>query len=1785
MANKLFYIKDKRYSVPEEEVDEFIDKSFSGGFQPEPAQRYYAGGRRFTVPDKEFSKFSKYMERLGTEYETQDDFDSRAMGESRSIRNEGPAGLGNTALGTLKNMALSVPAAGRMMGGALADKFQSPPSVPPVQASVASPAAPAPSLPEPPNNGQKWLQNLQETASAIQRAPMAPEVVQPPISTVTPVQTNMPVINQEQVQIPQEAVAVPEPYQSILDQQPEQTNAPQDFTSPMNTNVPAIDQTQTEKSEPGTGDFLGNAAKRGLLQAELAKELQKDAPDIQRIAEINRESTDLVASPAFNKFNQAKSFKETMQTLAKNPIAITAELITQSGLSQLSTLKDVAPPRVAAGAAGGGALGLAGGPFAELTVPAGLLIGGQAGFIESMGKSSFMLETSGKIMESLSDLGVDINNANALEKAFADKKLMKTLNTVAQAKGVPIAALDMFSAMIGGKLFKSPAGTLIGKAGAGAGELGVQMALGAGGEALGQKSAGEDFNVSAVVAEALGELGSGPAEIAQGRIVSALTTPETKATTAQKETLPEPTSSPTEEIKPELIKEAVKEKPISSEQSISTPKGQAVTTANVEAEKGGQTPVKTGTVPAIAKTPKGEILTAQQQAFNRIGQLQAVNDGNKFIRDADRLSKGNRSESIKIRKQMRRDWNFSMKESQNDLYEASNPKYKIGDIVEVQLSDTVKQKVRLEQADFDIQMSAQNVVDSGGPISMEFTGISGHVLESTIPAQIGDSIEIYASQKIGNDLLGNTIEYNPKSLFGNITKPQETKAETPLPAKPELPPETEISAKPKVKEAKGETLKQQPKPKKVAEPKAKKVKSVKSMNRAELVAELKLARVETKGMLKHELQKQVDSLRTENISEKTAVVPEKKVAIPESEEITFDENGDPVDGKTGKPIFNEKGGLNEAELTSEEKSKVIQSLESGEQKIKDRIAKRKQEGRLYSGIDPEATFDYAALGAIKIAKGVVNFTEWSTQMIKEFGDAIKPHLKKIYSQSLIKYRRELNTKRQKTPKKEFTAKAQSEIMDEWFADADERTQQGNIETAKIQRRIKDSLGKKLSMIRAKKVDKAIQLNIDLRGKEGEIRKYFDTLTSEQQETVTQSQNLTPEQIKIADDLIAINKEIGEESLDKGVINNVIDNYTMRLWDFDTNSTKSPAFSRSTKRAKPRKLSSILEGWSKGYKLKINGASTAHQVMSEQIARTIANNQLIENGKGLDVFSTTHFEGWEKIDNPAFSEYAWRGQKEEGAVYGRNFFISDEGAVFEKTSLYAPEQLANKLNDIIGNQDVAPTMEKIEKFNAVTKSILLTTSLFHHQAYIRSYLIGSDVSPVSQITEPIRGIAGSLKYILGGNPLKLPVRAINPFGQMTAGIKNMKGFQEGQQAIINFSPEIKELVRGGLTLGKIQDWNEAVFQKMSDNFRKKFDNIPVARSIVNKITDFRDEQTRILFQEIGPSLKAQAALLEYKHELKKSKKAIESGKDSVHDVALRVAKLINDDFGGLHHGRLGRSQRTTRLLNVLELAQDWTHSNVRSMVKTIVERNPDTGKMQLSKGYEGKIYRRFWTRIAFRAALWTTVWNLIMATIDDDDKRTGESISDKFINTFKQAYKQGNLRWMDVDITPAYRKIYRLLKKDPDMDSRKYFSLIGHFRDPIKFLSHPIRAAKHKSSVFMRMFFDAIFGEDWRGKRFSEIDELMSVDEKGHYSTTSIKGGYRAGQKKGGRLKGKISKWDFGKSGPIEYKEIPSYLIYEALSSMPVQIQQGFAFAIGEADAFDAITKGLGFHTSTSHPTK
>jgi len=100
-----------------------------------------------------------------------------------------------------------------------------------------------------------------------------------------------------------------------------------------------------------------------------------------------------------------------------------------------------------------------------------------------------------------------------------------------------------------------------------------------------------------------------------------------------------------------------------------------------------------------------------------------------------------------------------------------------------------------------------------------------------------------------------------------------------------------------------------------------------------------------------------------------------------------------------EPALTNDGGVAEVpkSIVPPKVQERLGALDSAANEARQRIASRGTTAK--TGIDPQDLYDYSIIGADYIAKGTVKFAEWSSEMVKEFGETIKPHLKRMYNVS------------------------------------------------------------------------------------------------------------------------------------------------------------------------------------------------------------------------------------------------------------------------------------------------------------------------------------------------------------------------------------------------------------------------------------------------------------------------------------------------------------------------------------------------------------------------------------------------------------------------------------------------------------------------------------------------------------------------------------------------------------------------------------------------------------------
>ena len=442
----------------------------------------------------------------------------------------------------------------------------------------------------------------------------------------------------------------------------------------------------------------------------------------------------------------------------------------------------------------------------------------------------------------------------------------------------------------------------------------------------------------------------------------------------------------------------------------------------------------------------------------------------------------------------------------------------------------------------------------------------------------------------------------------------------------------------------------------------------------------------------------------------------------------------------------------------------------------------------------------------------------------------------------------------------------------------------------------------------------------------------------------------------------------------------------------------------------------------------------------------------------------------------------------------------EGEVYGRNFLVTPEGTLLERRQLYALKEQAKNLNNNLGVSKLTKVPGVKT-LTKYNAIIKAWILQTSL---------FHHLAFMRSYYLGTNHKKFKEMSVR------------KAYKQGIKAVEQEDPVVMLGVENGLTLGLKQDWNESLLQEKTI-IGKILDKTKATKIVKDKITALRQAQADFLFGEFGAGLKAKAFIIEFRHQAKKNPT------ENVNVIAKRVANLINDDFGGLHLQRLGRNPTLQHIFRLFALAPDWTESNIRSMVKTV----------SAGTKSERRMYRRVWAGILTKGILLTVFANLLL---------NGED----FEEVYERAWREGGLKWLDVDVTNIYKAL------GGKTENRKYFSILGHFKDPLKFATHPIRSAKHKGSVIFRFFHDALTGVDWAGRGFTDADKLFA--------------------------EGKTVEWGW-KKGPIGYTQLPSFILNQIKGFQPVQIQNLLSWISGEMEAFDAFANSIGLGVRTTYGDK
>lgn len=309
--------------------------------------------------------------------------------------------------------------------------------------------------------------------------------------------------------------------------------------------APRFDPSQAfevvDDGQTGLIEGVGNSLKRGWTMSQMASEMEKPAPDPQRVAALQQE---MQAAPPSAEYmtvmDDRRAPEESWTAFKSDPVKVLAELMGESFSAFAGQMIEKAPNRVAIGLGAGAGMGAS---VAGIGAVPGGFIGAGAGFAEASGAASYSLEMAGGVLEAMEQAGVPLDNPEALGQALQDPQRMQLAREFAQRKAVPIAIFDGASAVIGGRMFGGGKVTsAMQRLGQGMAETFAQAAMGASGEASGQLAqSGGITSGRAILAEGVAEIPTGLVEIGAGQLSQAGATANPPVATAR---APAPAAAP-----------------------------------------------------------------------------------------------------------------------------------------------------------------------------------------------------------------------------------------------------------------------------------------------------------------------------------------------------------------------------------------------------------------------------------------------------------------------------------------------------------------------------------------------------------------------------------------------------------------------------------------------------------------------------------------------------------------------------------------------------------------------------------------------------------------------------------------------------------------------------------------------------------------------------------------------------------------------------------------------------------------------------------------------------------------------------------------------------------------------------------------------------------------------------------------------------------------------------------------------------------------------------------------
>lgn len=644
-------------------------------------------------------------------------------------------------------------------------------------------------------------------------------------------------------------------------------------------------------------------------------------------------------------------------------------------------------------------------------------------------------------------------------------------------------------------------------------------------------------------------------------------------------------------------------------------------------------------------------------------------------------------------------------------------------------------------------------------------------------------------------------------------------------------------------------------------------------------------------------------------------------------------------------------------------------------------------------------------------------------------------------------------------------------------------------------------------------DIAVQLLLDVGGKENlkaEYENYKEYLKPLHKKLIYKALNTGPEFDRLIKMYKRMYKELGYYGKQAGVLKIGREFYTARYWKDKAKQDSYPGgFNRSSKHARQRVYKSILEGWANGEDLQIKGASNSIRYYMQDIFNVAQDLAFVKIGAGLIVddkgnrlFMTQKPDDtYRLINHPGFKK--WEHFGKVGKIKDKNGNILLESQLKSRDFIVLGNGTVLKAKQVYAPKDVAGYINNILNRSHLG-DIKGLNYVFKLNDKIKQRILTTSMFHYRALTQ---------SYLLGA---KTGLKNLNP----------IKAFSMGLKMVESLDPVVQIAVKNGLTLGYNPEINEKLY---GIHYRSRL----------------KDKWNELLFNRYAPGLKVMAFKFEFERQLKIHQKRIDTQiknigleakeyditkvPELINQIAEKSANLINDDFGGLNLLRMGRNKDFQKLFRFTALAPDWSESNIRSMVKAVpFRKNKVTGRWEFN-GQDAEPYIKFWNRIFVKGLITA---NLINYAINGRSTFTNEDQDKNF----------------DIDIT-------RLVDPDGKTAKKYYFSILGHFRDPLKAIYNPVKFIRNKASFILGQVIDNLTGHDYAKRPFSSTEELL-------------------------KTKRFVKKSPYIEPEKGFWGTLPSRTASYILSSQSIQVQNLIGWINGQVNGAEALSRSSGVPIET-----